>query len=457
MGFVISPDDDAIGDYVGYLGVPTGAFAVEFDTQMDVEFENLNGNHVGLDLSSMVSSNVVNLDLFGVDLRRMVFDVWVELVAPPETTRLVGAAGDFGADEGPISMSLLFHQFHEGGIFLWAPGTFDLPVGDTTTTTTAQWPEQHHQLPSSSLALPLFSSEPTSSSSTKPSPTFPKEMMQGYFSMGQWQELEVQALIYRHMLTVYQSGGGYWGRGGMDPEPGRCRRTDGKKWRCSKDVVGGHKYCERHIHRGRNRSRKPVEIPTPTTTTVAGTRDYKKSTTTSAAHPYTTTASADATDSAAALSAHSSFSDQLHLNQRMESTVDNKATYRLSENDNKSSDGRILRPFFDDWPRTVHQQEMLATSLSISVQGDTPSDFSLKLSTGHGDTGSRGLESSREQERGRLSWGMQWGTHHAGSMGGPLAEALRSSSTSNSSSPTSVLHQLQRGSTTTSETSYVST
>ncbi|CAK9154532.1 unnamed protein product [Ilex paraguariensis] len=45
----------------------------------------------------------------------------------------------------------------------------------------------------------------------------------------------------------------------MDPEPGRCRRTDGKKWRCSRDVVPGQKYCERHMHRGRQRSRKHVE------------------------------------------------------------------------------------------------------------------------------------------------------------------------------------------------------
>jgi len=45
----------------------------------------------------------------------------------------------------------------------------------------------------------------------------------------------------------------------MDPEPGRCRRTDGKKWRCSKNVVPDQKYCERHMHRGRQRSRKPVE------------------------------------------------------------------------------------------------------------------------------------------------------------------------------------------------------
>ncbi|MCD7454085.1 hypothetical protein HAX54_023446 [Datura stramonium] len=44
----------------------------------------------------------------------------------------------------------------------------------------------------------------------------------------------------------------------MDPEPGRCRRTDGKKWRCKRDLIPGQKYCGQHMHRGR-RSRKPVE------------------------------------------------------------------------------------------------------------------------------------------------------------------------------------------------------
>ncbi|MBA0831665.1 hypothetical protein Goarm_016116 [Gossypium armourianum] len=53
-----------------------------------------------------------------------------------------------------------------------------------------------------------------------------------------------QALDYRNMV---------------DPEPGRCRRTDGKKWRCSKNVIPYQKYCEQHMHRGCRRSRKPVE------------------------------------------------------------------------------------------------------------------------------------------------------------------------------------------------------
>lgn len=56
-----------------------------------------------------------------------------------------------------------------------------------------------------------------------------------------------------------------------DPEPGRCRRTDGKKWRCSKEAYPDSKYCERHMHRGRNRSRKPVELNSTATSTTTAT------------------------------------------------------------------------------------------------------------------------------------------------------------------------------------------
>lgn len=57
----------------------------------------------------------------------------------------------------------------------------------------------------------------------------------------------------------------------MDPEPGRCRRTDGYKWRCRKDVLPNTKYCEKHIHRGRSRkhvetSKFTLQLNTPTIT-----------------------------------------------------------------------------------------------------------------------------------------------------------------------------------------------
>ncbi|KAB2618322.1 growth-regulating factor 1-like [Pyrus ussuriensis x Pyrus communis] len=114
------------------------------------------------------------------------------------------------------------------------------------------------------------------------------------FTPSQWQELEHQALIYKYMVSgisippdllfslkrsscsldsplppkifshhpphigwnCFQMGLGRK----IDPEPGRCRRTDGKKWRCSKEAFLDSKYCERHMHRGKNRSRKPVEV-----------------------------------------------------------------------------------------------------------------------------------------------------------------------------------------------------
>ncbi|RVW57399.1 Growth-regulating factor 1 [Vitis vinifera] len=116
--------------------------------------------------------------------------------------------------------------------------------------------------------------------------------VRGPFTPSQWIELEHQALIYKYItanvpvpsnllipirksLNPFGLSGSSstslahnslsWGSfhlgfsGNTDPEPGRCRRTDGKKWRCSRDAVADQKYCERHINRGRHRSRKPVE------------------------------------------------------------------------------------------------------------------------------------------------------------------------------------------------------
>ncbi|KAI4343308.1 hypothetical protein MLD38_027830 [Melastoma candidum] len=104
------------------------------------------------------------------------------------------------------------------------------------------------------------------------------------FTAAQWQELEHQAMIFKYLkegipvppellAPIHRSlestpGGfihypslGYYSFYGkkIDPEPGRCRRTDGKKWRCSKDAHPNSKYCERHMNRGRYRSRKHVE------------------------------------------------------------------------------------------------------------------------------------------------------------------------------------------------------
>ncbi|MED6194832.1 hypothetical protein PIB30_032146 [Stylosanthes scabra] len=130
------------------------------------------------------------------------------------------------------------------------------------------------------------------------------------FTPSQWQELEHQALIFKYMasgITIpphllkrshfdnnnnhhfsasrilphhhqppqhHHFGWKYLLQMGlgrkMDTEPGRCRRTDGKKWRCSKEAYPDSKYCERHMHRGKNHSRKPVELLFKTNNNING-------------------------------------------------------------------------------------------------------------------------------------------------------------------------------------------
>ncbi|XP_075511876.1 growth-regulating factor 6-like [Primulina tabacum] len=125
-----------------------------------------------------------------------------------------------------------------------------------------------------------------------------------FLTPSQWIELEHQALIYKYITanvpvpscflnpirkaldssgfssfsglkpSAFGWGGFHLGFSSTDPEPGRCRRTDGKKWRCARDAVADQKYCERHMNRGRHRSRKPVEGQTghsaTTITTISG-------------------------------------------------------------------------------------------------------------------------------------------------------------------------------------------
>uniref|UniRef100_A0A9I9CW74 Growth-regulating factor n=2 Tax=Cucumis melo TaxID=3656 RepID=A0A9I9CW74_CUCME len=368
---------------------------------------------------------------------------------------------------------------------------------------------------SSSSVLPLFVPSKTSnilSAFSDSSSTLPR--MLGYFSVAQRQELELQALIFRYMIagaavppellhlikksllssnntpfflhhplqhfpqyptSLLQAG--YWGRAAMDPEPGRCRRTDGKKWRCSRDVVAGQKYCERHMHRGRNRSRKPVETATNNAATTAGGSGGGCSISSSSnrgggGRPFLTVESGNYFS----MCEQTPSVDLLHLNQ-------GSCSHSLSENKNfyeshkepstgdVKSDGHILRHFFDDWPRSendgcgnvnnnvnqrMNSTSASSTSLSISMPS-LSSDVSLKLSTGgSSDQGSdhhNHQNGNVDREHAPLNWAAGWAATQMASMGGPLAEALRSAN--NSSLPTSVLHQLQR--TTNSEASFIST
>lgn len=86
------------------------------------------------------------------------------------------------------------------------------------------------------------------------------------FTSAQRKELERQAMIYNYLMASMPVPADLLFPAPPNPSISltghleRCKRTDGKKWRCSRDVVPHHKYCERHLQKSRPRSRKLVEV-----------------------------------------------------------------------------------------------------------------------------------------------------------------------------------------------------
>ncbi|CAA7046271.1 unnamed protein product [Microthlaspi erraticum] len=86
LAFVISPDENTIGAAGGLLGLvgPAGSpgskfVAVEFDTLMDVDFKDINSNHVGFDVNGVVSSVSGDLGTIDIDLKSgNTVNSWIE-------------------------------------------------------------------------------------------------------------------------------------------------------------------------------------------------------------------------------------------------------------------------------------------------------------------------------------------------------------------------------------------
>ncbi|KAI3442653.1 Protein kinase domain-containing protein [Psidium guajava] len=87
LAFLITSDTDSFSPVDGYLGLPAPAFgsressfiAVEMDTSFDPSFEDINGNHVGIDVNSVYSLASVDAVSRGVDLRSgKQITTWIE-------------------------------------------------------------------------------------------------------------------------------------------------------------------------------------------------------------------------------------------------------------------------------------------------------------------------------------------------------------------------------------------
>ncbi|KAK6126028.1 hypothetical protein DH2020_040142 [Rehmannia glutinosa] len=144
LAFVISPDDEYVGDAGGFLGfmggetARNGVVAVEFDTLMDVEFKDINGNHVGLDLDSMVSAQVGDLDTIGVDLKSGgQVNSWVDYSGPNHSIKVYVSYSNFKPNEPILSTNFDLNKYiTNDSMFVGFSGSTQ---GSTETHTIEWW------------------------------------------------------------------------------------------------------------------------------------------------------------------------------------------------------------------------------------------------------------------------------------------------------------------------------
>ncbi|PSR98182.1 Legume lectin domain protein [Actinidia chinensis var. chinensis] len=143
IAFVISPDDDVVGDAGGYLGLidakggPNGVVAVEFDTLMDVEFSDINGNHVGLDLNSMVSTQVGDLETISIDLKSGdLVNSWIDYSGSTRTLNISVSYSNLKPEEPLLSFSLDLDPYVNDFMFVGFSGSTQ---GSTETHSIEWW------------------------------------------------------------------------------------------------------------------------------------------------------------------------------------------------------------------------------------------------------------------------------------------------------------------------------
>ncbi|KAL4323549.1 hypothetical protein GQ457_11G007730 [Hibiscus cannabinus] len=118
LAFVISPDGEFVGAAGGSLGLldekgqGLGFVAVEYDTLMDVELKDINGNHVGLDLNSVVSSQVGDLGALDIDLKSgNLVNSWIEYDASSNVFNVSISYSNLKPKEPILSSTLNLDQY----------------------------------------------------------------------------------------------------------------------------------------------------------------------------------------------------------------------------------------------------------------------------------------------------------------------------------------------------------
>ncbi|GAV68863.1 Pkinase domain-containing protein/Lectin_legB domain-containing protein [Cephalotus follicularis] len=175
LAFVISPDDETVGSAGGSLGLVdearsgSGFVAVEFDTLMDVEYKDINGNHVGLDIDSMVSSQVGDLSAVDIELKSGdLVNSWIEFDGSTRVFDISVSYSNLKPNSPMLSFTLELDQYVNDFMYVGFSGSTQ---GSTEIHTIEWWSFSSSFEPVSNSGSGSSSTPPPSSMSNLMNPT----------------------------------------------------------------------------------------------------------------------------------------------------------------------------------------------------------------------------------------------------------------------------------------------
>ncbi|XP_071740219.1 probable L-type lectin-domain containing receptor kinase S.7 [Rutidosis leptorrhynchoides] len=110
LSFFISPENNTLGSPGSYLGLVNVSqltqnkfIAIEFDTRVDLHFNDSNGNHVGLDIDSLNSIESADCMLAGIDLKTGgSFTSWIDYIHDIKSLKVFLTRSGFLKPDNPI-------------------------------------------------------------------------------------------------------------------------------------------------------------------------------------------------------------------------------------------------------------------------------------------------------------------------------------------------------------------
>lgn len=112
--FFISPDNETLGSFGGYLGLVNSTqltknrfVAVEFDTRQDSYFDDPNENHIGLDIDSLKSVRTADPVDQGIDLKSgNLINAWLDYKSDRKRFRVFVSYFDFKPPKPLLSVDV---------------------------------------------------------------------------------------------------------------------------------------------------------------------------------------------------------------------------------------------------------------------------------------------------------------------------------------------------------------